>query len=142
MSSTQQTHCASTGSGFFSRIVRDVLAIDRAIRWVAFEEAGHEPRWVSRDLESGKLWVGTGSRGDGLLDPLILVLAERRDELYGHGSVVRSLRFVILAYDGLIQVAAPCGPDAHISVGIDPAANVYALAEKLASLAAGCSDVE
>ncbi len=145
MSSTQPTHCTPAGSGLFILVVTDVLALDRAIRWVTFEEAGHAPRWVSRDVANGRIWVGASSCGDELLDPLVLVLAERRDEIYGHGSVARPLRFLILAYDGLIQIAARCGSDSHINVvnvGIDPAADLYTLAAKLASLAAAWSYVE
>ncbi len=120
----------------FRHIVRDVLSLDRAVRWVAFEQAGQPPRWVSRDPESGKFLVGTGSCNDELLDPLILILAEGRHEIYEQRSSLRPVRFVLVAYDDLVQIAVRCGPDSHISIGVDPSADVYRLAAKLANSAA------
>lgn len=124
------------GIEFFRRIVRDVLSLDRAIRWVAFEQAGQPPRWVSRDPENGKFRVGTGSCNDEMLDPLILILAEGRHEIYGQGSSLRPVRFVLVAYDDLVHIGVRCGPDSHISVGVDPSADAYGLAAKVADIAA------
>lgn len=136
MRRAQTAHRDLDGNKFFKRIVKDVLVLDRRIRWVAFEEAGQPPRWVSRNPVDGRLSVGTGGCGDELLDPLVLVLAEGREEIYGHGSTSRPLRFLILVYKDLVQIATRCGPDSHISVGMDPGADASGLAEKLASLAA------
>lgn len=121
---------------FLMRAARDLFALDRRIRWVAFEEPGRPSRWVSRDPVGGTLWIKTGSRGNELLDPMILVLAEEREADSGHGNISHPLRFLILAYDDLVQVAARCGVVSFISAGIDPAADACALANELASLAA------
>jgi hypothetical protein len=136
-----ETAHRALGNDAFRRIVKEVLALDRRIRWVAFEEAGQPPRWVSRNPADSRLSVGTSGCGDELLDPLILVLAEEREEIYGHGSTRRPLRFLMLVYNDLVQIAARCGPDSHVSVGMDPATDAYALAEKLAGLVAehGCA---
>lgn len=124
---------------FFGRIVREILSLDPAIRWVALEEAGYPPRWVWHDPEEGQLRLGTGAHADELLDPLILVLAEGRDELYGagDGSPSQPLRFVLLAYDGWVQIAARWRRDAHVSVGVASTADAYRLGRKLASLLDG-----
>jgi len=121
----------------FKRIATDVLALDRRIRWVAFEEAGHPPCWVWRDPVDGGLSVGAGACGSELLDPLILILAEGREEIYGRGSVSHPLRFLILVYNDLIQIAVRSGPDSHVAVGVDPTADACTLAEKLAEMVAG-----
>jgi len=140
MKPAQRAHRALRDDAF-RRIVKEVLALDRRIRWVAFEEAGQPPRWVWRNPADGRLSVGAGGCGDELFDPLILVLAEGREEIYGHGSTSRPLRFLILVYRDLVQIATRCGPDSHISVGMDPGADASGLAEKLANLAAphGCA---
>lgn len=121
----------------FKRIVTDVLALDRRIRWVAFEEAGRPPRWVWRNPADGGLSVGAGTCGSELLDPLILILAEGREEIYGRGSASHPLRFLILVYNDLIQIAVRSGPDSHVAVGTDPTADACTLAEKLAEVVAG-----
>ena len=77
---------------FLMRAARDLLALGRRIRWVAFEKLGRPSRWVSRDPLHGALWIETGSRGNELLYPMIMVLAEERDAVSGRGNISHPVR--------------------------------------------------
>jgi hypothetical protein len=104
---------------------------------VALEEAGCAPRWAWRDPESGKLCVGeTTSNNDELVDPLLLMLAEGRDDLYGDSMNAneRHLLFVVLAYADMAQIVARFGRDAHVSVATDEHVDAYRLGTRLAKL--------
>lgn len=123
----------------FWQVVEAILSLDRAIRWVAWEETGQPPRWVWRDPGKGNLQRGTGSWNDELLDPLIPVLAERRNDIYGMETDSPQVRFIIIAYRNLVQVAVPCGPHSHLTFGVEPGADACRLATTAAGMAASVS---
>jgi hypothetical protein len=63
-------------------------------------------------------------------------VAEGRSDLYGDDGSTNShrLRFVVLAYADLVQIVAPFGRNAYVSVAIGPEADAYALGTRLAAL--------
>lgn len=83
MTPNRKVYPAVDERDFLGRILTDILALDSRIQWVAIEEAGRPPRWVWRDLAQGGLLAGTGACGNELLDPLILILAEGPEAIYG-----------------------------------------------------------
>ncbi len=120
----------------FGRIAREVFSLDPGIRWVALEQAGCAPRWARRNSESGKLCVGEATANEELVDPLLLMLAEGRDDLYGESMNpnARNLLFVVLAYADIVQIVARAGRDAHVSLAADEHVDAYGLGTKLAQL--------
>lgn len=107
--------------------------LDPAITWVALEEAGREPRWAWRDLETGRLCEGMATASAELVDPLLLMLAEGRDDLRCNeeGDNPHHLLFVVLAYADLTVIVARFGLEAHVTVGVAPCKNAYMLGVKL-----------
>jgi hypothetical protein len=65
----------------FMALAQQVFMLDPAITWVALEEAGREPRWAWRDLVTGRLCAGMATASAELVDPLLLMRAEGRDDL-------------------------------------------------------------
>lgn len=120
----------------FARIARDVFSLDPGIRWVAVEEIGCPPSWAWRDPESGKLCLGETTSDDELVDPLLLMLAEGRDDLCGdsENASARHLLFVVLAYRDMAQIVVRLGRGAHVSVATDPHLDAYRLGARLARL--------
>jgi len=117
----------------FAVVVEQVFALDSAIQWVAIEEAGVEPRWAWRDLDTGELRAGTTTDNALLIDPLTLMLAEGPEAVPGNGDEAHShrLRFMVLDYVDLIQLIARLGSHAYISVAISPGTDAGALGAKL-----------
>jgi hypothetical protein len=120
----------------FRSLAQELLALDDAIKWIALEEAGCEPRWAWRDSETGRLCAGTTSYDAELVDPLLLMLAEGRENLYDHetGPELHHLLFVVLAYADLVQIVARFGPDAYVSVAADRRTDAYSLGTELTHL--------
>jgi hypothetical protein len=118
------------------RIARVVFSLDSGIRWVALDQAGCPPRWAWRDSESGKLCEGEATSNEELVDPLLLLLAEGRDDLYGDSMnpTARHLLFVVLAYADIVQIVVRVGRDAHVSVAADEHVDAYGLGTRLAQL--------
>ena len=117
----------------FMTLVRGVFSLDPAIEWVALEEAGREPRWAWRDAGTGRLCTGKATNNAELVDPLLLMLAEGRNDLYDDETSANShhLLFVILTYADLLQIVARFGLHAHISVAIPPGTDAYVLGTRL-----------
>ena len=117
----------------FMALVPQVFSLDPAIEWVALEEAGRKPRWAWRDSETGSLCAGTATGSAELVDPLLLTLAEGRDDLQfdEEGANPHHLLFVVLAYANLVVIVVRLGPDAHISVAIAPGTDVCGVGLKL-----------
>jgi hypothetical protein len=132
---------AANGKWTFRLLAQEVLSLDAGIRWIALEEAGREPRWAWRDPETGRLCTATTTGSANLVDPLLLMLAEGRDELYGHEAITNPHRllFVVLAYTDLVQVVARFGLNSHVSVATDCRADVYTLGTRLADLLDRCA---
>jgi hypothetical protein len=120
----------------FGLLAQKIFSLDAAIEWVALEEAGREPRWAWRDPETGRLCAGMTTDNAELVDPLLLMLAEGRDDLYGDETSANPhhLLFVVLAYADLVRIVAWFGPEAHISVAFAPGTDAYALGTRLIKL--------
>jgi hypothetical protein len=114
----------------FESLASTVFSFDAAIQWVALEEAGHEPRWARR----------TTACTPELVDPLLLMLAEGREDLYGEeaGRVPHRLLFVVLAYADFVQIVARFGADTRVSVAVAPGADAYVLGTRVAGLLDRC----
>jgi hypothetical protein len=71
-----------------------------------------------------------------LVDPLVLMLAEGRDGLYGQEERrnPHRLLFVVLAYADLVQIVARFGRSDHVGVAVNRYADVYTLGRKLTEL--------
>ncbi len=130
----------SSGKMPFAMLVRQVLSLDSAIKWVGLEEAGRGPRWAWRDPESGEVRAGTTTDNALLVDPLTLMLAEYHEPRVGRASAdSHRLRFIVLDYVDLIQIVARFGSHAHISVAIDPGTDGCELGTKLLQLLNQCT---
>ena len=126
----------ATRKGAFRLLAQGVLSLDAAIKWVALEEAGREPRWGWPDPENGHLCIGNATYNDELVDPQLLMLADGREDLYGASanSNGRHLLFVVLAYEEMLQIVARFGPDARVSTAVDRHANACWLGTRLIEL--------
>lgn len=126
----------ANGKGSFGLLALEVFSLDAAIQWVALEEAGREPRWAWRDPETGSLCAGTTTCDAERGDPLLLMLAEGRDDFCGHHAITnpRHLLFVVLAYTDLVQIVARFGPHAHVSVATGRNIDANTLGTRLANL--------
>lgn len=135
-SGTNESFKSANGKRAFGILTQEIFSLDAAIRWFALEEAGREPRWAYRDLITGELRGATTMTNAELVDPLLLMVAEGRDALYGSDALANPhrLRFVVLAYADLVQIIARLGRSAYISVAIDPSTDAYLLGAKLANL--------
>ena len=71
-----------------------------------------------------------------LVDPLVLMLAEGRDGLYGQEESrnARGLRFVVLAYADFVEIVARFGQHDYAGVAVNRHADVYTLGRKLNEL--------
>jgi hypothetical protein len=126
----------TTRKGAFGPLAQEVPSLDAAIKWVALEEAGREPRWAWREPENGRLCIGRATNNDELVDPLWLMLADGREDLYGASATSngRHLLFVVLAYEEMLQIVARFGPDARVSAAVDRNANACWLGTRLTEL--------
>jgi hypothetical protein len=119
----------------FGTLVQHVLSLDSSIEWVALEEPGREPRWAWRDAKSCALCAGAA--GDvHIADPLLFWLAEGGGDLADEQHPVR---FIVLAYDDVVQIVARLQPGAHVTVAASPGVDPYALGRKLTSLLDNCA---
>lgn len=134
ISAAIDTGMANNRKRTFGLFAQVVFSLNAAIQWIALEEAGREPRWAWRDPETGSRRAGTTTRDAELVDPLMLMLAEGRDDLYGHDAITNPHRllFVVLAYADLVQIVARFGAHAHVSGATDPSINANALGARLA----------
>lgn len=135
------TVTAAQGNVSFRWFAQEVLSLDAGIRWVVLEEAGREPRWAWREPETGRLCTATTTCNADLVDPLMLMLAEGRDELYGHEAArnPHRLLFVVLAYADLVQIVARFGVNSHVSVATDCRADAHTLGMRLVNLLDRCA---
>jgi len=139
--------CASAAGGSingkitFGALAQQVLSLDAAIDWVALEEAGREPSWAWRDPHTGSMRAGTTANSAQLVDPLLLMIAESSDDIYGDETAANPHRllFVVLAYPDFVQIVARLGRDAHLSVAVSPGINAYVLGRKLTTLLNRCT---
>jgi len=139
------TACLETHRGrqriSFGMLAQQVLALDSAVEWVALEEAGREPRWAWRDPVSGEVCAGSATGNAQIADPLLLMLAEGGDDLFGEDTICNPchLLFVVLAYEDIVQIVARMGTEAHVSVAVAPGTDPYVLGTKLMGLLDRCA---
>ncbi len=120
----------------FGTLAQHVLSLDSSIEWVALEEAGREPRWAWRDAQSGSLCAGSAVGNSHIADPLLFLLAEGGGDL---ADDEHRVRFIVLAYDDIVQIVARLRPSAHITLAASPGIDPYALGTKLTSLLEDCA---
>ena len=120
----------------FALLAQEVFALDTAIQWFALEKAGREPCCARRDPATGSVFVVPTTPDTELVDPLVLMLAEGRDGLYGQGESrnARGLLFVVLAYADFVEIVVRFGRYDHAGVAVDRHADVYTLGRKLTEL--------
>ena len=119
----------------FGTLVQHVLSLDSSIEWVALEEAGREPRCAWRDAKSGAMRAGS-TGNTHVADPLLFWLVEGGGDLADEQHPVR---FIVLAYDDVVQIVARLRPSAHMTVAASPGIDPYALGTKLTSLLDDCA---
>ena len=119
----------------FTSLAREVFALDMAIQWFVLENAGREPCYARRDGETGEVLAATRPDCE-IVDPLVLMLAEGRDGLYGReeGGNPHGLLFVVLVYQDWVEIVAQFGPYGRAGVGIDRNADACSLGTKLTEL--------
>jgi len=120
----------------FGTLAQHVLSLDSSIEWVALEEAGREPRWAWRDAKSGKLCAGSAAGHAHIADPLLFLLADGGGDLPDEEHRVR---FIVLAYEDVVQIFARLRPSAHVTIAVSPGADPYVLGTKLAGLLDDCA---
>src|SRR5712692_9413732 len=120
----------------FAVLAQEVFALDAAIHWFALENAGREPCCARRDAATGRVVAAPTTPDTELVDPLVLMLAEGRDGLYGQekNRNPHRLRFVVLAYADVVEIVPRFGRYGHAGVAVNRHADVYILARKLTDL--------
>jgi hypothetical protein len=118
----------------FQLAAEEILALDCRVRFVAYEVLGHPVRWASKDSADGGLLVERGGRPGELIDPAILLLAEERDMPANRLWSSHPLKFMVMVYDDLTQVAARCGPGAFVYAAVDSSADAHAMAWRISSI--------
>ena len=91
------------------------------------------PCCARRDSSTGRVFAATATPDTELVDPLVLMLAEGRDGLYGQekNRNPHRLRFVVLAYADVVEIVARFGRYGHAGVAVNRHADVYTLGRKL-----------
>lgn len=126
---------SATDKAAFASLAQEVFALDTAIQWFALEKVGRGSCCARRDAETGTVFAATTPDTE-LVDPLVLMLAEGRDGLYGHEESTNPHRllFVVLAYADVVEIVARFGRSGHAGVAVNRHADVYALGRKLTQL--------
>ena len=120
----------------FALLAQEVFALDTAIQWFALQKAGQEPCSARREAETGRVFAVATTPDTELVDPLVLMLAEGRDGLYGQErrSNPHRLQFAALAYADFIEIVARFGRYDYAGVAVNRHADVYTLGRKLTQL--------
>ena len=104
----------------------ELFGLDPHIRYVAVNQGGHittmeqSPTWPSYNPDD------TDRMEELIVNPAVIELTRRRGNLDLDG-----LRFVAIRYGLQWQLVFPYA-NGHLSVGVEPAADVSAVAEKVA----------
>ena len=124
---------SGTEKAAFALLTQEVFALDTAIQWFVLERAGREPCCARRDEATGRVFAAPITPNTELVDPLVLMLAEGRDGLYGQekNRNPHRLRFVVLAYADVVEIVARFGRYGHAGVAVNRHADVYTLGRKL-----------
>jgi hypothetical protein len=127
---------SATEKAAFALLAQEVFALDTAIQWFALENVGRGSCCARRDAETGTVFAAATTPDTELVDPLVLMLAEGRDGLYGQEESrnPHNLLFVVLAYGDVVQIVARFGRHGHAGVAVNRHADVYTLGRKLTEL--------
>jgi hypothetical protein len=119
----------------FGVLAREVFSWDAAIRWIALDDPGRRPQLEWRDPDT-RLAAAATTPEALTIDPLLLMLAENRHDIYSGGNSAgpRDLRFVVLAYRDRAQVVTRFGRYGYVNIGVSPAADPYQVGTRLAGL--------
>jgi hypothetical protein len=122
----------------FDLLAREVFTWDAAIRWIALDEPGCRPQLEWREPDT-PLAAAAATPEALTIDPLVLMLAEDRHDIYGGGNCAasRDLRFVVLTYRDRAQIVTRFGQNGYINIGVNPAADAYRVGTRLAGLLDG-----
>jgi len=126
----------TNGSTGFGVLAREVFSWDPAIRWIALDDPGRQPQWEWRDPDSELAAASTTKEQPLAVDPLMLMLAESRHDIYSGGNSAdpRHLRFVVLAYRDRAQIVTRFGRYGHINIGVSLAGDAFQAGTRLAEL--------
>jgi hypothetical protein len=127
---------SATEKADFALLAQEVFALDTAIQWFALEKVGRGSCCARRDTETGTVLAAAITPDSELVDPLVLMLAEGRDGLYGQEESTNPHRllFVVLAYADVVEIVARVGRSGHAGVAVNRHADVHALGRKLTEL--------
>jgi len=119
----------------FGVLAREVFSWDAAIRWIALDDHGRQ-RLKWRDPDTEVAAAATTPRHPLAVDPLLLMLAESRHDIYNSGDRAdpQHLRFVVLAYGDRAQIVAKFGQYGQLNIGIGLGGNPYEVGTRLAGL--------
>ena len=111
---------SGTEKAAFALLAQEVFALDTAIQWFALENVGRGSCSARRDAETGTVLAASATPDTELVDPLVLMLAEGRDGLYGQeeSRSPHRLRFVVLAYADVVEIVAWFGRSGHAGVAV------------------------
>lgn len=125
----------TNGKILFGALVREVFSWDAAIRWIALDDRGRQQlEW--RDPNAEVAAAATTPGHPLTVDPLLLMLAESRHDIYDSGDRAnpQHLRFVVLAYRDHAQIVTKFGRYGQLNIGIGLAGNPYQVGTRLAGL--------
>ena len=125
---------SGTEKAAFALLAQEVFALDRAIQWFALEKAGREPWCARRDAGPVTIFAAAATLDNTEhVDPLVLMLADGRDGLYGQEESPNPHRllFLVLAYADFVEIVARFGPYDYVAVTVDRHADVYTLGRRL-----------
>ena len=119
----------------FGVLAREVFSWDAAIGWIALDDPGRRPQLKWRDPDT-RLGAVDTTPEVLTVDPLLLMLAENRGDIYSGGNSAhpRDLRFVVLAYRDRAQIVTRFGRYGQINIGVTPAADAHRVETRLAGL--------
>lgn len=137
-----ENHMLNTnGEMRFGVLAREVFSWDAAIRWIALDDRGRQQlEW--RDPNAEVAAAATTPGPPFTVDPLLLMLAESRHDIYNSGDTTdpQHLRFVVLAYRDGAQIVTKFGRYGQLSIGIGLAGNAYQVGTRLAGLLDSAED--
>ena len=131
----------TNGEMRFGVLAREVFSWDVAIRWIALDDRGRQQlKWRDPDTEVAA--AATTPRHIFTVDPLLLMLAESRHDIYNRADTAdpQHLRFVVLAYGDRAQIVAKFGRYGQLNIGIGLAGNAYQVGTRLAGLLESIED--
>lgn len=119
----------------FGVLAQEVFSWDAAIRWIALDSPGRRPQLAWRDSDT-RLAAAAATPEALTIDPLLLMLAENRNDLYSGGSTAEpyDLRFVVLSYRDRAHIVTRFGRHGYVNIGLSLAADAYRLGTRLAGL--------